>query len=105
MIVTRADAGATFSLKVGETLVLELPEMPSSGYRWSFDRLDETRVVVVHSAYRGKDDRAGAGGVATWTLRASAPGKALVKLKRWRQWEGDRSIVERFSAHLDIGPA
>jgi len=92
-------------MKVGDSLVLELAENPSSGYRWAFERLDESRVLVVDAGFRSAGDQPGAGGVATWTLQAAAPGKTTVRLKRWRHWEGDRSIVERFALNLDVAPA
>jgi inhibitor of cysteine peptidase len=105
VIVTSADGGGTRDLKVGDTLVVELPETPSSGYRWALERLDEARLVLVDSAFRSGDDRPGAAGVATWTLKAVASGTTTVDLKRWRHWEGDRSIVERFGIRLQIQPA
>jgi inhibitor of cysteine peptidase len=43
--------------------------------------------------------------VKTWTLRARAPGRTRVGLKRWRHWEGDKSVVERFAVTLDIKPS
>jgi predicted secreted protein len=42
--------------------------------------------------------------VKTWRLRARARGRTRVELKRWRHWEGDQSIVERFGITLDIKP-
>jgi hypothetical protein len=35
---------------------------------------------------------------------ARTPGRTRLALKRWRHWEGDTSIVERFSVTLDIKP-
>jgi inhibitor of cysteine peptidase len=105
LTVGKEQDGATLALRVGESLLLQLPENPTSGYRWAFARLDDTRLTVDDAAYRSDDPRPGTGGVATWTLRARAPGQPQVELKRWRPWEGDRSIVERFSITLDIKPA
>lgn len=105
VIVTIADTGGTRAMKVGDSLVLELPENPSSGYRWTLEGIDEPRVLVVDAGFRSASDQPGAGGVATWTLQATAPGKTTVRLKRWRHWEGDSSIVERFAVTLDITPA
>jgi hypothetical protein len=36
---------------------------------------------------------------------ARASGRTRLALKRWRHWEGDASIVERFAVTLDIKPA
>jgi hypothetical protein len=37
-------------------------------------------------------------------MRATAPGTTTVKLKRWREWEGERSVVERYEITLEISP-
>jgi hypothetical protein len=37
-------------------------------------------------------------------LVARGPGRTRLGLKRWRHWEGDASIVERFAVTLDIKP-
>jgi len=103
--ITKADDGKTVGVRVGDSLLLQLLETPGSGYRWDFARRDEGLLAVEDSGYRGHDDRPGSGGVATWTLRARAPGKTRLELKRWRHWEGDRSIVERFSVTVEIKSA
>ena len=105
MTVGAEQNGATLRMKVGGSFVLRLPEQPTSGYRWAFTRLDATRLAAGDAAHRRRRSRPGASGVVTWTLTARAPGRVRVELKRWRPWEGDRSIVERFSVTLDIRPA
>jgi hypothetical protein len=37
-------------------------------------------------------------------MRAKAPGSTTIKLKRWRQWEGEGSVVERFELTLRVSP-
>jgi hypothetical protein len=34
---------------------------------------------------------------------AKAPGTARVVLKKWRSWEGDAGVVERFRFEMRIG--
>lgn len=104
-VVTEAQNGSTVEMRPGDVLTVHLPENPTSGYRWAVDQLDETRVEAEASGYRGEDDRPGTGGLATWTLRAKKPGTTGASLKLWRHWEGDRSVVQRFSITLDIKPA
>jgi inhibitor of cysteine peptidase len=102
MTVTKANDGQTLSVGVGDAIVLELAERPTTGFRWAFTQLDEARVAVEESASRAQADRPGAGRVAAWKLRMRAPGRTQLELKLWRSWEGDRSVAERFSLTLDI---
>ena len=42
----------------------------------------------------------GSGGETSWSITPTAQGTSEVKLKLWRQWEGDRSIRKRFAVRL-----
>lgn len=105
LVVTEADDGKILPARVGASLVLNLRETPSSGYRWAFDALDESHVAVEGSSWAGADAQPGAGGVASWRLCPLAAGRTRLALKRWRHWEGEKSVVERFSVVLDVKPA
>jgi hypothetical protein len=37
------------------------------------------------------------------TLQAGEAGGGLLSLKRWREWQGDSSVTERFRVMLRIG--
>src|SRR5262249_52860018 len=83
--------------RVGEVIELRLRENASTGYRWAFDGLDE-RVVRASAGDMIVRPRAvGSGGEVRWLLTAAAPATTTVRLKLWRQWEGDRSVQKRFA--------
>jgi predicted secreted protein len=46
----------------------------------------------------------GSGGEAYWHVRARAPGKSRIELVNRREWEGDRSIIDRFAIDADVLP-
>ena len=46
----------------------------------------------------------GSGGEAYWHLRARAAGKSRIELVNRREWEGDRSIIDRFAIDADVLP-
>jgi inhibitor of cysteine peptidase len=104
VIVTKAQDGETLTLRVGDSLLLQLPENPSTGYRWAFAAIDESLLAVEDPRYHAGEGSVGSAGVAVWTLRARASGKSRLVLKYWRHWEGDRSVIDRFSVTLDIRP-
>jgi len=102
LTVTEAQNGKTLAMMVGETLSLQLPENPTSGHAWTFARLDETRLQLLESTFRAEGSGVGTGGIERWTLRAVSPGETRIELKRWRPWEGERSVVERFWVDITI---
>jgi inhibitor of cysteine peptidase len=93
--------GQTIPVKVGDTMELQLPENPATGYRWTIDALDETLISVGEVGFRSAA-AVGSGGNAHWQLRATGAGQTTLALKRWRPFEGERSIVERFAITLQI---
>ena len=103
-VLTSADNGRTIDLRVGAEAALSLPENPSTGYRWAVDAADENIAEIREEPFNPASKAVGGGGEARWLIRAKAPGATTVKLKRWRQWEGESSIVERFEVALRIAP-
>lgn len=103
--VTTAQNGRTVGVKVGDVIRLELPENATTGYRWDLDSVDRARLEVESGGSRDYGSRVGSGGIATWALRARAPGRTVLGLKQWRHWEGERSVLQRFAITLDIEPA
>ncbi len=98
------DNGKTVELRVGDTFALHLYENGATGYRWSFDDLDKKVITVNEEGFIGRSEAVGGGGHMQWTLAARASGTTQLKLKRWRQWEGDASIQERFAVTLIVRP-
>jgi inhibitor of cysteine peptidase len=103
-ILTSADNGRTVHLRVGEKVTLRLPENPSTGYRWAVDAADMSLVEIEEGEHAATSKMIGGGGDAQWLIKAKAPGGAQMKLKRWRPWEGERSVVERYEVTLQISP-
>ena len=46
----------------------------------------------------------GGGGEQVWTFEARHPGTGQLRLKRWRAWEGDPSVQERFAVRIQVLP-
>jgi inhibitor of cysteine peptidase len=103
-VLTSADSGKTIDLRVGAEAALRLPENPSTGFRWAIDAADANLAEIKQGAYDPASKAVGGGGQAQWLIKAKAPGATTIKLKRWRQWEGESSVVERFEITLRISP-
>jgi inhibitor of cysteine peptidase len=100
--ITRAQQDDVVAVKRGDVIVVELPDQPSTGYRWDVASSDPALVEIEGSAYKGAGPGVGGGGITTWRLRARALGRTRLDFKRHRPWEGDRSVVDRFAVTLDI---
>jgi inhibitor of cysteine peptidase len=100
--LTEADDGKSVTLKQGETVAVTLAENASTGYRWAVDGADAALVTVRDPQASYPSGAVGSGGSVTWTFVAKAPGSTTVTLKRWRQWEGETSVVQRFRFKLSI---
>ncbi|HAJ38685.1 MAG TPA: hypothetical protein DCL15_23710 [Chloroflexi bacterium] len=78
---TAADAGGTFTLVTGDTLVVRLEANPTTGYDW---RVVSTNAALLPTAgepvYATSADLPGAGGVDTFRFLAKAAGEATVQI-------------------------
>jgi inhibitor of cysteine peptidase len=101
--LTEADNERTVELRVGEGVRLTLPENATTGYRWAIDRLDRDSVEMA-----GSDSHYGVGigaaGNVTFDFTAKKADSSEIALKYWRHFEGDASIVKRFSFRLNVKP-
>jgi inhibitor of cysteine peptidase len=97
------DSGRRLMAPPNTQVVVQLPENPTTGYRWSVDQLDEAILAPGDSTYRADSDGAiGGGGVHTFSFTARQPGATQLRLKLWREWEGDASVTDRFEAAIQV---
>lgn len=102
-VLTLSDNGRTVNVPVGAEVALRLPENPSTGYGWAVEA--KTNLVEISQReYVPMSNMVGGGGEARWLIRAKVSGTTTIRLKRWREWEGERSVVERYEFTLLISP-
>jgi len=109
VVLTKQDKDKMLNVAVGESFVITLDENPTTGYVWAVDEQPESLVLqssdYVSDAPPDKPDRpmiVGAGGKRTFTFVAQKSGTTTLKLKHWRSWEGDTSIVDTFSVSVVV---
>jgi inhibitor of cysteine peptidase len=102
--LTEADNERTVDLRVGESVRLTLPENATTGYRWAIDRLDRDVVEEAGSEAHPSGGAIGSAGNVTFDFTAKKAGSSEIALKYWRHFEGDASIVKRFSFRLNAKP-
>ncbi len=87
--------GKTVVLEAGQTLVIRLPENPTTGYRWAVESGGTMRLDVDEFFPIGTD--VGAGGTRQLQWRAESSGKHHISLVLRRSWEATNMAIEHFS--------
>jgi inhibitor of cysteine peptidase len=104
--LTAQDRDRTVHLAPGEVVTIALAENATTGYRWAVDQYDDRVVDLLPSEYEPSGEPGsgpvGAGEAVRFSFRARAHGVTPVRLKHWRHWEGDASIIDRFSATIHV---
>jgi inhibitor of cysteine peptidase len=96
-----ADDGTSHTLRVGEELVLALPENPTTGSRW---QVTAGTPVLVESGsdYAMRSAATGAGGTRTLRFTATAPGDAELRLVHHQPWNPDDPYATTFTVTVHV---
>lgn len=90
--------GKSYEVKLGQPFGVELAENPTTGYRWAVHEPDRGIIEEVgHGFLPSPEAGTGGGGTCILTLRIHQKGEHHVRLKLWREWEGDNSTAKWFS--------
>lgn len=100
--LTENNNGQPTTVQVGQTLNIDLDENASTGYTWAIDSYDEKILESLGSTPRYSSGPVGSGGQVTFTFRGIADGTGQIRLKNWREWEGDGSVVKRFETTVTV---
>jgi inhibitor of cysteine peptidase len=100
--LTLADSGKSVEVRPGDTIAISLEENPTTGYRWAIDSLDQHSVTSMGDAHTPAGSGVGGGGTRIFTLQAVKTNTTEVRFKLWREWEGDKSIIQRFDATIHV---
>lgn len=102
MELTEKDSGSRRTVRVGEDIVVTLPENPTTGYRWAAD-VDTSALSQTDDRYTGGTTPRGAGGLRRLTFTALRAGTVHVHLVKKRAWEKDDG-GEQFTVDLTVEP-
>ena len=101
--ISKADNGKTFTLSPGDTLVIQLPENPTTGFRWKEESSDQSVLALQTSDFSAAPKAAvGGGGTRQLTLKGQKAGTAQVSLKLQRSWLGDSSTRDDFEVTVVV---
>jgi inhibitor of cysteine peptidase len=106
--LTEADNNKSFTVDVGQKIIVVLAGNPSTGYIWesamaetaaAFLTLDGEPAFVSDSA---DQNIVGAGGKYTFTFTAVSVGTVDLKLKYWRSFDAQSEPLQTFTASITI---
>ena len=103
IVLTEADNGTVKSIKVGETLLVQLRGNPTTGFVW--ERTDSLLEAVLEPLDEGvfiPDDEnlVGAGGLWEFRFKALTFGSTPIDFVYWRPWEEE--VVDTFSVMIIV---
>ena len=102
-MLTQADKGKSITVHIGDEIIINLTENPTTGYRWAIDKIDATVLLAQNPTFSSTPGGAiGSGGTRTFTFIAKQPGTVYLQLKLWREWQGDSSIIERYDVTIQV---
>lgn len=101
--INETHSGKVVRLRVGAEAIIELTENAATGYVWDIESFDE-RMLELSRTGGGSPAGSLPGAAGKFRLRliAKAPGQTSIRLKYWRDWEGESSITSRFEVTLQI---
>lgn len=100
--VTESDSGKVVPVRVGDEITIELKENASTGYCWDIETLGECIEQKPVESGNSHRNLPGSAGKFRVRLVAKLPGENAIRLKHWRDWEGESSVDRRFQATLRI---
>ena len=101
--LTEFDKGKRLKVGQGALIVIKLKENPTTGYRWAIDNVDGQVLQSERAGFDvGKGGGVGGGGERTFSFTSRQTGTATIQLKLRREWEGDRSIIDRFTVIIEV---
>ncbi len=101
--VTESDSGNVLPVRVGDEVTVELKENAATGYVWDIENLSEGLLQrVSDESGLPAQPLPGSAGKFQLHLVAKESGETSIRLKHWRNWEGESSVNSRFQVTLRI---
>lgn len=100
--LTINESGKTQKAKVGDTIIVQLPENPTTGYRWELKEIDKA-IEPPEIQYKPDEGaQMGGGGTKTFEFKLKSKGTTTIKIINKRSWEPENSAIQHFEAIIII---
>ena len=103
-ILTENDNGKEVEVPMGTRVRIDLPENPTTGYRWSLrDFKNEVLALKSDDYVLNRSPNIGGGGIRQFCFEGKSPGKSKLCLKNMRAWEGEEAAGKTFTVTVTVG--
>ena len=94
--------GAKIGVRVGDTIVVRLPEISGGGYRWTLTPIDSAALEMKDHRYEPARAGVGGEGASVWRFTPKHAGRTRLELKKVRPWNPADPAGERFAVDVEI---
>ena len=103
VVLGRADDGTTVAVAAGDSVVVRLDEIPTSGYRWEVSDFDPTVLLPAGDDFvPASADALGGGGHHKFRFKVVGTGSGKLRLIKRRAWEPESAAVDRLEATIVV---
>lgn len=105
LILKKQDNGKTITVRLGETIQIELERSGGTGYEWYLDASYKEYFDLLKKEDKEEISREGFVGtpvITRWQLKAVKQGNAELKLFLYRNWEGKDKAASLFQVKVKI---
>ncbi|MFT4141211.1 MAG: protease inhibitor I42 family protein [Bacillus sp. (in: firmicutes)] len=104
IVITKEDSGKIIKIPRDHFFSVHLSEKLATGYHWTVvDLSNHISLVSENLSFNTtKDISLGKSGIHSFQFKANIPGLIKMNFKQWRQWEGEKSIIDNFNVWLDV---
>lgn len=97
----RSADGSSISPRVGDRILIRLPESPAGGYRWSAESIPDPVLALSASEFTaGPASRPGGGGMRAFAFDVRQAGTGELRLRLSRAWESESPAASEFSIQI-----
>ena len=104
VIIRKEQSGQAITVKAGDLIQIELPELGSAGYSWYIDNLDSQYLEFISEETRkvSEEGKIGAPVMHVWCFKAKKLGQTEIKMDYYRKWEGVKKSTDHFLIRINI---
>jgi inhibitor of cysteine peptidase len=101
--LTGADNDKYFEVRTGDTIIVRLYENRTTGFHWTAMKGAENIITLVSSDFTlFPSSGVGGGGQRVMAFEAKKSGSDRLRIKLWREWEGEESVKNHFDIAITV---
>jgi inhibitor of cysteine peptidase len=100
LVVTKNQNKETVVVGVGDMFRVELPENPTTGYRWHVASSIGAAIRLIDDSFQASSRLSGSGGLRNWTFSADHAAIVQLDMQLKRSWQPQ--AVDTFSVTIQV---